>query len=112
MLQNVDDGIKRHIHLMVSQGVNFLSEMRPHVLEYLKTKFKDALPDRSNRRYWPTDRDITNHMHSAFSSMMLVLNLSSIHSTAEIIIGCLHKFFMTMSKNHMIDKFLSAFAHD
>ncbi|XP_067928951.1 uncharacterized protein [Watersipora subatra] len=51
MLQNVDDGIKCHIHLMVSEGVNFLPEMRPHILEYLKTMFKDALPDRSDRRY-------------------------------------------------------------
>ncbi|XP_067942616.1 uncharacterized protein [Watersipora subatra] len=68
MLQNVDDAIKCS---MVSQGVNFLPEMRPHILEYLKTMFMDALLDRYNRRYWPTDGDTANHMHSAFSSMML-----------------------------------------
>lgn len=68
MLQNIDDGVKAHIQLMVSQGVNFLSEMRPHLRQYLNLKFEGRpMPHRSNRRYWPTDRDIKNHMHAAFA---------------------------------------------
>lgn len=71
MLQNIDDGLKQHIHLMVSKGVHFVADMRPHLVQYLETRFAGAdLPDRSNRRWWPTDRDVTNHMQTAFTQTL------------------------------------------
>ena len=66
MLQSIDPGLKDYIHHMVSKGVNFLDEMRPHLVEYIEREFQ-TIPEKSNRRYWPTDRDIINHMQSAFA---------------------------------------------
>ena len=64
-LQSVDPSIKHHIHEMVSEGVKSLTDMKTHISEFRTTKFGASIPDASNRRYWPTDRDIINHMQAA-----------------------------------------------
>lgn len=71
MLQAIDQGLKEYIHDMVSQGVFALGEMKPHLETYRKSLFDgEPMPDRSNRRFWPTDRDITNHMQAAFATTL------------------------------------------
>ena len=61
----MDPSIKHHIHEMLSQGVKSLTDMKTHLSEFITTKFGAILPDASNRRYWPTDCDIINHMQAA-----------------------------------------------
>ena len=41
--------------------------MKTHLSEFITTKYVASLPDASNRRYWPTDRDIINHMQAALA---------------------------------------------
>lgn len=71
MLQGIDQGLKDYIHEMVSQGVYSISEMKPHLETYRRKQFEGRpMPDKANRRFWPTDRDITNHMQAAFAATL------------------------------------------
>ena len=59
---------------MLSQGVKSLTDMKTHLSEFITTKFGASLPDASNRRYWPTDRDIINHTQVALAKQVKLTN--------------------------------------
>ena len=68
MVLPMDDKIKEKIHSLVSQGVYTLAEMRRHVTDFAMTEFRDIKPSRWNTRYFPTDRDIKNHIQLAIAA--------------------------------------------
>ena len=70
----MNPSIKHHIYEMISQGVKSLTDMKTHLSEFITTKFGASLPDASNRRYWPTDRDIINHMKAALAKQVKLTN--------------------------------------
>lgn len=62
-MQNVDQGVIAYVGRMVDAGVYSLEEMRVHLDQYVKSIFQpDQLPLMSNRRYYPLDQDIKNHI--------------------------------------------------
>lgn len=70
MMQHMDESLKFKINELVIQGVYYLGEMRRHLKDYVETVlFKGAdLPSRMNTRYYPTDKDILNHIQMAIAS--------------------------------------------
>lgn len=70
-MQMVDSRIIQKIHtLVVETGVRTVPEIRRHVDVYIKQIFEgQQLPSRPNRRFYPSDKDIRNHINSALVSM-------------------------------------------
>ena len=66
MLQNIDGRLRAHIHGMVDRGVTEKDEMRRHVQQLTEEVF-DELPSQKNRRFWPLDKDIENHIQLAYN---------------------------------------------
>lgn len=62
-MQSVDRGVIEKIRMMVDAGVYTLDDMRIHLDQYVKSVFPpDQLPPQSNRRFYPLDQDIKNHI--------------------------------------------------
>ena len=66
MLQHIDGRLRAHIHGMVDRGVTEKDEMRRHVQQLTEEVF-DELPSQNNRRFWPLDKDIENHIQLAYN---------------------------------------------
>ena len=74
---------------MVSQGVKSLTDMKTQLSEFITSKFGTSLPDASNRRQWPADCDIINHMQAALAKQVKLANNA-------ISIRCREKTFITV----------------
>ena len=55
------------IHQLVGRGVTQVNEMRRHLREFLTTDLFPGceLPNSTNRRFFPTKRDVRNHIYTA-----------------------------------------------
>ncbi|XP_057308166.1 calcium-responsive transcription factor-like [Hydractinia symbiolongicarpus] len=71
--QQVDSRITTKIHALVGQGVRQVKEMERHIKIYVQNElFCDKmLPSPTNRRFFPTRRDITNHMYISTTKLRL-----------------------------------------
>lgn len=65
--QPLDEAIISKIHGLVHDGVRSIDEMKRHlrlfVQEHIQTE--DTIISELNRRYYPTNKDIRNHMYRA-----------------------------------------------
>ncbi|XP_062601183.1 calcium-responsive transcription factor-like [Saccostrea cucullata] len=84
--QRIDPRLVTRIKELVADGVRNVSEMKRHLLISVKN---DLCPDedipRTNRRFFPLDKDIKNHMDIAINSLRFSkddqLNLESLVET-------------------------------
>ena len=67
VLQRIDRRLITKIDELFGEGVRSVSEMQNHLLQYLKSDvFRgQALPPKSNRQYFPSEKTVRNHMYLA-----------------------------------------------
>ena len=60
----MDPRIAAKIHYLVGRGIINVNEMRHHLREYLTNDLfrGQELPPTSNRRFWPSRKDLRNHI--------------------------------------------------
>ncbi|CAB4017794.1 Calcium-responsive transcription factor [Paramuricea clavata] len=74
ILQPIDKRIVRKIEALVGEGVKTVGEMKRHLQQFVKHElFQDnkPCPSKRNRRYYPNNVDIRNHMYRATVKNML-----------------------------------------
>ena len=60
----IDARIVKHLRRLVADGVSSVTEMKMHLLHFVKELFNSkSLPDESNRRFFPTRPDISRLMY-------------------------------------------------
>lgn len=62
----IDARVKKHIEDLVDEGVHSISEMQRDICRLVKNIFSDnphALPKATNRRFYPSRRDLSGLMH-------------------------------------------------
>ena len=71
--QTTDGQVVSRIQELVSQGVTGVQEMRRHLKEYVEANMFPGreLPPTTSRRYFPTTKDIHNHMYRAITKNRL-----------------------------------------
>ena len=72
-LQSIDKSLRLKIKELVEMGIYNVEEIRIHLQQTVKAEFAQSLPDESNRRFWPSNRDILNHVQIACEETMLVV---------------------------------------
>eukprot|EP00794_Sanderia_malayensis_P002202 gene2202-2507_t len=62
--QEIDERLAEKIDKLVREGVSRVNEMKRHLKIFVKTSLfsEDEMPDASNRRFFPRDKVIRNHM--------------------------------------------------
>lgn len=67
ILQPIDKRLVDKIGELVGEGVKTVDEMKRHLRQFVKTELfpGQSPPASTNRRYYPTDVDIRNHMYQA-----------------------------------------------
>ena len=73
MSKQVDARIIKKIHHLVGEGIRSVAEMERYIRHYVKEElFRDReLPSIENRRYFPLEQDIRNHMYIATTKLRL-----------------------------------------
>ncbi|XP_067928258.1 uncharacterized protein [Watersipora subatra] len=69
-MQPVEVSVRRKIRSLVGKGVYYLDDMRVHLDEYISKKFAHLTLDKGNRRFFPQDQDVSNHMQLAIKELM------------------------------------------
>ncbi|KAK6174215.1 hypothetical protein SNE40_017534 [Patella caerulea] len=71
--QTPDEVVINKIHKLVQEGVRGIQNMKvildTFVANYIQENFPDTKINKTNRRFYLTDRDIRNHMHLALSKV-------------------------------------------
>ena len=49
----------------MKEGYSDVAEVQCYLDQFVKAEFRDQLPDKTNRTYYPTPTDIRNHMYKA-----------------------------------------------
>lgn len=72
-LQPIDKRLIDKIEELVGEGVKTVDEMKRHLQQFVKSeRFPGQTPPPiTNRRYYPTDVDVRNHMYKASVKRML-----------------------------------------
>lgn len=72
-MQPIDKRLVRKIEALVGEGVKTVGEMKRHLHQYVKHELFNGkkCPGKSNRRYYPGNVDIRNHMYRATVKHML-----------------------------------------
>ncbi|CAH3122176.1 unnamed protein product [Porites lobata] len=67
ILQPIDKRLVDKIGELVGEGVKTVDKMKRHLRQFVKTELfpGQSPPASTNRRYYPTDVDIRNHMYQA-----------------------------------------------
>ena len=67
ILQPIDKRLVDKTGELVGEGVKTVDEMKRHLRQFIKTELfpGQSPPASTNRRYYPTDVDIRNHMYQA-----------------------------------------------
>lgn len=73
ILQPIDKRLVVKIGELVGEGVKTVEEMKRHLRQFVKTELfpGENPPASTNRRYYPTDVDVRNHMYQASVKKML-----------------------------------------
>ncbi|XP_065641332.1 calcium-responsive transcription factor [Hydra vulgaris] len=70
LLQPISDELVIKIGELVKVGVNSVTEMRPHLENFVHINFSSrSMPNKSNKRFFPLDETIRNHMLKARKKM-------------------------------------------
>lgn len=66
-LQPIDEHLKRKINDLMAEGVRNVPEMSRHLNHYARHELFQgrSVPDKENRRFFPTKRAIRSHMYAA-----------------------------------------------
>ncbi len=73
-MQPIDKRIVNKIETLVGEGVKTVDEMKRHLQQFVKHELfqnNKPHPSKSNRRYYPNNVDIQNHMYRATVKKML-----------------------------------------
>lgn len=73
MLQPIDKRLVDKIQMLVGEGVKKVDEMKRHLRHFVKTDLfaGQTDPPITNRRYYPKDVDVRNHIYKATVKQML-----------------------------------------
>ena len=65
VVQKVSPVVAAKIEELVKEGYSDVAEVQRYLEQFVKAEFRDQLPDKTNRAYYPTPTDIRNHMYKA-----------------------------------------------
>jgi len=66
MKGSIDPRVKRHVEILVEEGVHSISEIQRDICRFVKSLFIDSskpLPKTTNRRFYPSRQDLSGLMH-------------------------------------------------
>ena len=73
LLQSIDKWLVDKIEVLIGEGVKTVDEMKRHLRQFVKSELfpGQAPPPVTNRRFYPRDVDVRNHMYRASVKKML-----------------------------------------
>lgn len=70
ILQPLDKNLIIKINEHVADGVSEVQDMQRHLKSFVKANFEEVKTDLNNRRFYPTDKAVADHMYLANQRMM------------------------------------------